>query len=209
MGDPSKKMWQRNKNLGRTGLICFSPVSMVLFCLSARLHHFKDGSNKPRWNNQCSLNLLTNPPRMQFSLNICKHITDTFSTFKVPILQRITIWVQIDKNENFAPILYFAPTFGVHGIHWVNSNQILWGHFQKKIERLLSWMWEKFCFCFFSDSSLKRVLFGRMGRHFDGLMKCFSQNIHLGFVINWRPCPSINTQRKRYFFSVQKSNPLF
>ena len=126
MSDPKRIVPKKLKFLPNLLDLLFPSVcGPVLFCLSARLHRIKDCSNKPRWNNQCSLNLLTNPPRMQFSLNICKHITDTFSTFKVPILQRITIWVQIDKNENFAPILNFAPTFGVHGIHWVNSNQIL------------------------------------------------------------------------------------
>ena len=133
-------------------------------------------------------------------------------------MQRITIWCQFDKMIFGFRLIRMKILLG----YWIlHPNLVLMDFIgsipiksfedisKKKIERLLSWMWEKFCFCFFSDSSLKRVPFGRMGRHFDGLMKCFSQNIHLGFVINWRPCPSVNTQRKRYFFSVQKSNPLF
>ena len=97
-------------------------------------------------------------------------------------------------KENIAQILNFANKFGAHGIYWVNVNfnQILWGHFQKKIEWLLSWTWKKFCFCVSSDSSLKRVPLGRIRRHIDGLMKCFSQNVHQGFVINLRPSSKKN-----------------
>ena len=104
----------------------------------------------------------------------------------------MNIWFPFDKKDNIATILNFAPKFGADGIHWVsvNSDQILWGRFQKKIEWLFSWTWKKFCFCFFPDSSLKRVPLGRIRRHVDGLMNCFSQNIHLGFVINLRPFPS-------------------
>ena len=131
--------------------------------------------------------------------------TDWYSVLlSCSFLKGMAIWFQFNKTGDIAPILIYSFHFGVRN----SFGQCQFEPYPLRAFPKEDWKWKKFCFCFFSDSSLKRVVFGRMRRHVDGLMNCFSQNIHLDFAINLRPY-SISIRRPIVCFVKEFDRILF